>query len=93
MKSGQIIEQGTVAELTAVEGGYELAVPVSEELRAWLNEKMIAFTAVNGHLHIQVADRGAANSLIDALRQRNVEIDSLNARKRTLESVFMEKVM
>jgi len=93
MKSGQIIEQGSVAELTAVQGGYELAVPVSEELRAWLNEKMIAFTAVNGHLQIQVPDRGAANSLIDALRQRNVEIDSLNARKRTLESVFMEKVM
>src|SRR2546427_7502840 len=47
MKFGEIVEQGTIAELTAVQGGYELAVPVSEELRAWLDEKMIAFTAVN----------------------------------------------
>src|SRR5205814_673582 len=87
MKSGQIIEQGSVAELTAVQGGYELAVPVSEELRAWLNEKMIAFTAVNGHLQIQDQDRGAANSLIDALRQRNVEIvcpDAAEGKHRTV---------
>jgi ABC-2 type transport system ATP-binding protein len=93
MKSGEIIEQGTVAELTAAQGGYEVVVPVSEELRSWLREKMLAFTPVDGHLHIQAPDRGAANSLIDALRQRNVEIDALNARKRTLESVFIERVM
>jgi ABC-2 type transport system ATP-binding protein len=92
MKSGRIIENGTIAELTTSQGGYDLAVPVSEELRAWLQEKALPFTAVNGHLHIHVPDRVAANSLIDALRLRNVEIDSLNARKRTLESVFIEKV-
>ena len=93
MKAGEIIEQGTVAELTATQGGYDLVVPVSDELRRWLQEKTLAFTAVDGHLHIHAADRGAANSLIDALRQRNFEIDSLNAKKRTLESVFIEKVM
>jgi ABC-2 type transport system ATP-binding protein len=93
MKSGEIIEQGTVAELTAAQGGYELVVPVSEELRAWLLEKALSFTALDGHLHIHAPDRGAANSLIDALREREVEIDALNARKRTLESVFIEKVM
>jgi ABC-2 type transport system ATP-binding protein len=93
MKAGEIIEQGTVAELTATQGGYDLVVPVSDELRRWLQEKTLAFTAVDGHLHIHAADRGAANTLIDALRQRNFEIDSLNAKKRTLESVFIEKVM
>ncbi len=93
MKSGEIIEQGTVAELTTAQNGYELVVPVSEELRSWLYEKTLAFTAMDGHLHIHAADRSAANSLIDALREQNVEIDSLNAKKRTLESVFMEKVM
>ena len=93
MKSGEIIEQGTVAELTAAQNGYELVVPADEELRRWLCEKALAFTAVDGHLHIHATDRGVANSLIDALRERKVEIDSLNARKRSLESVFMEKVM
>jgi ABC-2 type transport system ATP-binding protein len=92
MKSGEIIEQGTVAELTSAQSGYELVVSVSDELRNWLHEKALAFTTVDGHLHIHVPDRASANSLIDVLRQRNVEIDSFNRKKRTLESVFIEKV-
>src|ERR1041385_6780547 len=41
MKSGEIIEQGTVAELTAAQNGYELVVPADEELRRWLSEKAL----------------------------------------------------
>jgi ABC-2 type transport system ATP-binding protein len=93
MKSGEIVEQGTVAQLTAAQGGYDLVVPVSQELRNWLREKTLPFTAVDGHLHIHMPDRRTANLLIDELRQLDVEIDSINARKRTLESVFIEKVM
>jgi ABC-2 type transport system ATP-binding protein len=93
MKSGEIVEQGTVAELTSTQGEYEIIVPVSEELPNWLHAKTLGFTAVDGHLQIHAPDRGTANSIIDALRQRNVEIHSLNTRKRTLESVFIEKVM
>ena len=93
MKSGEIIEQGTIAELTSHQGGYELVVGVNDEVRNWLHEKMLPFTAVDGHLHIHVPDRTSANSLIDALRAKNIEIDSLNVKKRTLESVFMEKVI
>lgn len=92
MKSGEIIEQGSVAELTSAQGGYELLVSVNDDLRNWLLEKALAFTAVDGYFHIQLPDRPSANSLIDALRQRNVEIDSLHQKRRTLESVFMEKV-
>jgi ABC-2 type transport system ATP-binding protein len=92
MKSGEIIEHGTVAALTSAENGYEVVVAVSDELRNWLIEKTLPFTAVDGHLHIHVPDRSSANSLIDALRAQSVEIDSLNAKKRTLESVFIEKV-
>jgi ABC-2 type transport system ATP-binding protein len=92
MKSGEIVEQGTVAHLTSAQSGYELVVPVSDELRGWLTEKALTFSAANGHLHIHVPDRSAANSLIDALRGKNVEIDSLNMKKRSLESVYMEKI-
>jgi ABC-2 type transport system ATP-binding protein len=93
MKSGEIVEQGTVAQLTAVRGGYDLLVPFSEELRNWLREKTLPFTSFDGHLHIHMPDRRTANFLIDELRQLNIEIDSMNARKRSLESVFIEKVM
>src|SRR5438552_399106 len=93
MKSGEIIEQGTVAHLTSAESGYELVVAVSDDLQNWLSEKTLSFTAVDGHMRIHMPDRASANSLIDELRLRNVEIDSLNVKKRTLESVFIEKVM
>ena len=92
MKSGEIIEQGTIAELTSSQSGYELVVGVSDELRNWLEEKTLAFTAVDGHLRIHAPDRASANSLIDALRAKNIEVEGLAPKRRTLESVFIEKV-
>jgi ABC-2 type transport system ATP-binding protein len=92
MKSGEIVEQGTVSELTSAETGYDLVVPVSDGLHQWLNEKTLPFTAVDGHLQIHAADRAAANALIDALRAKSIEVESLAPRRRTLESVFIEKV-
>ena len=92
MKSGQIIELGTIAQLTSAQSGYELVVGVSDELRNWLREKTVPFTAVDGHLHIHAPDRTSANFLIDALRGKNVEVESLIPQRRTLESVFIEKV-
>jgi ABC-2 type transport system ATP-binding protein len=92
MKSGRIIEQGTIAEVTATRGGYEVVAPAAERLAGWLREKALAFVAIDGHLHVQTADRAAANALIDALRQWNIEIESLRPNKRTLESVFIERI-
>ncbi len=92
MKSGRIIEQGTISELTATEGGYELVVPVAEGLSAWLREKALTFAAVDGHFQVSVPDRSSANTLIDLLRNRNVEVESLTARRKTLENVFIERM-
>jgi len=92
MKSGEIVEQGTIAELTSSRGGYELVVPVAEGLSAWLREQTLSFASVNGHLRVQVPDRASANALIDALRERNVQIESLTANRRSLESVFIERL-
>ena len=92
MKSGRIIERGAIADLTASRGEYELVVGVAEGLSDWLREKTLAFTAVDGHFHVHVPDRASANALIDALRGKNVEIESLSSKKRTLESVFIERM-
>ena len=92
MKSGELIEQGTIAELTSSRGGYELVVPVAEGLSDWLREQTLSFASVNGHFHVQVPDRASANTLIDALRQRNIQIESLTAKRRSLESVFIERL-
>jgi ABC-2 type transport system ATP-binding protein len=92
MKSGEIIEQGTIAEVTSSRGGYEVVVPAGDGLSDWLREKTLSFASLNGHLRIQVEDRVSANALIDALRQKNIEIEALAASRRSLESVFIERV-
>ncbi len=92
MKSGQIIEQGSVAELTSSSGSYEVVVPIADGLPEWLREKTLTFKANNGHLEIHVPDRLSANALIDALRAKSVEIESLNVNRRSLEAVFIERM-
>ena len=92
MKSGRLIEQGTIAELTASRGEYEVIVAAAEGLKAWFAEHRLQYAAVDGHFHVHVPDRSSANSVIDALRQKGLEIESVSARRRTLESVFIEKV-
>src|SRR5262245_16587042 len=92
MKAGRIIEQGTIAELTTSRWDYEVIVAAIEGLNSWLTEQRLTYVAVDGHFHIQAANRASANGLIDALRQKGVEIESVSAKKRTLETVFLEKV-
>src|SRR5215471_4000252 len=92
MKAGEVIEQGTVAELTSTQGAYEVLVPAADGLGEWMQEKRIAFSNTDGHLRIQTQDRVSANAVIDALRQKNVEIESVNAKRRTLESVFIDRI-
>jgi ABC-2 type transport system ATP-binding protein len=92
MKAGEVIEQGTVAELTSTQGAYEVLVPAADGLGEWMQEKRIAFSNTDGHLRIQTQDRASANAVIDALRQKNVEIESVNAKRRTLESVFIDRI-
>ncbi|HYR92071.1 MAG TPA: ABC transporter ATP-binding protein [Terriglobia bacterium] len=92
MKSGEIIDQGTVAELTSPRGGYEVVVPAGDGLSDWFREKGLSFTSVDGLLRVQAKDRASANSIIDALRQKNIEIESLAVKRRTLEAVFIERI-
>src|SRR6516162_10232322 len=66
MKAGEVIEQGTVAELTSTQGAYEVLVPAADGLGEWMQEKRIAFSTTDGHLRIQTSDRAAANAVIDA---------------------------
>ncbi len=92
MKAGEVIEQGTIVELTSAHGAYEVLVPAVEGLGQWMQEKGITFSSADRQLRLQARDRASANALIDALRQKNVEIESVNAKRRTLESVFIDRI-
>lgn len=61
-------------------------------LKVWFQTQDLEYTSTNGRLHVTLADRSSANQLIDALRRRGVEIDSVRPRSKTLESVFLERV-
>src|SRR5215831_3214522 len=65
MKAGQILEQGTVAELTSSQGAYEVVVRAIEGLEQWMQERGLTFSAADGHLLAQMQDRASANALID----------------------------
>ena len=73
-------------------GGYEVVVPAGDGLSDWFREKNVSFTLLDGQLHVQAKDRASANSIIDALRQKNIEIESVAVKRRTLESVFIERI-
>ena len=92
MKQGRIIDVGTVSEFTSGGETYEVTVAADEGLTGWFQAQDLEYTSNNGRLHVRLADRGSANQLIDALRGRGVEIDSVTPRRRTLESVFLERV-
>src|SRR5215475_1993269 len=53
MKAGEVIEQGTVSELTSSQGAYEVLVPATDGLREWMQEKRIAFSTMDGYLRVQ----------------------------------------
>jgi ABC-2 type transport system ATP-binding protein len=92
MKGGRIVEMGTVARVTAGLGGYDLFVPATDALGSWLSSMSIPFTTVDGRFQIHTPDRTAANGLLDVLRKKNIEIESLSVNKRTLESVFFDRI-
>src|SRR5262245_19601400 len=77
MKSGEIIEQGTIAELTSSQGGYELVVPATDGLSGWLREQTLSFGAVEGHFQVNVADGGLENSMYDGVSVRHGKITYL----------------
>jgi ABC-2 type transport system ATP-binding protein len=92
MKGGAIIQSGTVSEVTESQSGYELIVPASDLLSKWLSDRSLPFQAVNGHYHLFAPDRSSANGLIDALRENRFEIEGLSMKRRSLESVFIERL-
>ena len=92
MKGGRIIDVGTVAELTASDDSYEVTIPGGDGVAAWLSEREVPFVEDTDYIRAGLPDRRAANELVDALRSRGVQIESVTPNKKTLESVFLERV-
>ena len=92
MREGRIIDVGTVTQFTSGGESYEVSVPSHDPLMTWLNDRGLNPTVDNGRIRVVLPDRSSANQLIDALRTRGVEIDSVKPHRKTLEQVFLERV-
>ena len=92
MKEGRIIDEGTVDYFISGDDSYDVAIRDGNGLAAWLDEKGLDYLVDDDIVKVQVRDRSSANSLIDALRSRGVEIESVMPRRKTLESVFLERM-
>ena len=92
MKSGRIVDVGTVEEFTSGGESYEVTVATGDDLEGWLRSQALDFSTTDGRLHIALPDRNSANQFIDTLRARDIEIESVTPRRKSLESVFLERV-
>ena len=92
MKAGEIVDVGTGGQFTSGGKSYEVSIPADEPLLDWLNGIGFVPTLDDGQIRVVVQDRNSANQLIDTLRTRGVEIDSLIPHRRTLEQVFLERL-
>ncbi len=92
MKEGRIIDVGTVADFTSGGEMYEVSVATDDDLGTWFESQELSFSSDNGQFRVLVQDRNSANQSIDALRTRGVEIESVSPRRKSLESVFLERV-
>lgn len=92
MKAGEIVDVGTIVHFTNGGESYEVSIPAHEPLLDWLSGLGFVPTLKDGQIGVVVPDRSSANQLIDTLRTRGVEIDSVTPRRRTLEQVFLERL-
>ncbi len=92
MKEGRILDVGSVADFTSGGETYEVTVATEDDLSRWFESQELRFSSHNGQLQVVLPDRNSANQLIDTLRTRGVEIESGTPRRKSLESVFLERV-
>lgn len=96
LTKGQVVRDGTIAELTASAGTYELtAEPLPLPLLEALGDLISVLEAPMHGLHryrIHISDRTHLNALIDQIRQAGCAIESLMPHRQTLEAYFIDVV-
>ncbi len=94
LRDGEIVRQGTIEELTAVERVYDLlSTPIPEDLAASAPLESAPADAAAPDLRqyrIHAEDRRSLNTLVDRLRSAGVEIESITPLRRSLEDYFID---
>ncbi len=97
LREGELVREGTIEELTAVERVYEV---VSTQAPSEVMEQTAlqpAPTDASSHpdLHryrIHADDRATLNTVLDRLRRAEVQIESITPLRRSLEDYFIDVI-
>jgi ABC-2 type transport system ATP-binding protein len=90
LRSGRVVAQGTVAELTQPTSRYRMTLAhVDESLLVAMRETGAEITRVNGHLELSTRDLEQLNAVVDRVRVRGVLLSELAPIRASLEDVFV----
>jgi len=97
LRDGQVVRQGSIETLTAVERVYDLvSTPVPDPLADAAALQSPPDDAPSDpdlrRYRLQAEDRAALNDVLDRLRDAGVEIDSITPLRRSLEDYFIDVV-
>jgi ABC-2 type transport system ATP-binding protein len=93
LRSGKVVAQGTIAELTAETSRYRMTVsPVDEALLESVRATGAEVTRVNGHLELSARDLVQLNAVVDRVRARGGLLSELSPLRASLEDVFVDLV-
>ncbi len=88
LRSGKVVAQGRVDELTRRTAKYKLvATPIDESLLAAFHAER-----VNGHVELSVDNLQQLNALLDQIRAHGGLISEISPLRSTLEDVFVDLV-
>ena len=92
MDKGEIVRQGTIAELTEKSRRYELRTrgEISENLKEKLAKDGVEIS--EGAMNIYQSDPAPMQPILDALRAEGVTIVEMREVRQSLEELFMESV-
>lgn len=90
LRSGRLVAQGTIAELTAQTSRYRMSVsPLDDAMVAAISETGAEVARVNGHLELSTKDLAQLNAAVDRVRQRGALLSELSPVRSSLEDVFV----
>jgi ABC-2 type transport system ATP-binding protein len=92
MDKGEIVRQGTIAELTEKSRRYELRIQgeLSRELQGKLEADGVVIDGLS--MTVYQSDPGPMQPILDALRAEQVTIAEMREVRQSLEELFMESV-
>ena len=93
LRSGRVVAEGRIDELTAAGSRYRLvATGVDEALIAAMRQTGATVERVNGHFDLTTRDLDHLNALVDRLRARGARLQELSPLKSSLEDVFVDLI-